>query len=98
MATRARRQGQQPAISYRITDSTNISKVTMKKLLAHVNTKIELSCYLGRKTLEKGQLNGKRVVVAWSDKCQASHQDMTYIQSAQEEADTKLILHAIDAT
>ena len=45
MATRARRLGQQPAIAYRITDSTNIFKVPMKKLLSHVNTKMELSRY-----------------------------------------------------
>ena len=32
MATRARMQGQQPAIAYRITDSTSIFKVPMKKL------------------------------------------------------------------
>ena len=49
MATRTRRQGQQPAIAYRISDSTNISNATMKKLLSHVNTKMELSCYLARK-------------------------------------------------
>ena len=85
MATRARRQGQQPAIAYRISDSTNISNATMKKLLSHVKTKRELSCYLARRTLEHGQFRGKRVVVAWSNQC-------------QEEADTKIILHAIDAT
>ena len=48
-ATRARRQGQQPVITYHIADSTNISKVPMKKLLSHVNTKMELSCYLAIK-------------------------------------------------
>ncbi|KAK3754688.1 hypothetical protein QZH41_015388, partial [Actinostola sp. cb2023] len=35
MATRVRRQGGQPPISYHITDSTNISRVPMKKLLSH---------------------------------------------------------------
>ena len=100
MATHAKRLGQRPAISYRITDSTNISKVTMKKLLAHVNTKMELSSYLARKTLEQGQPRGKRVIVAWSNQCQASHQEMymSHLSSDQEEADTKLILHALDAT
>ena len=97
MATRTRRQGQQPAIAYRISDSTNISNATMKKLLSHVNTKMELSCCLARKTLEHGQLRG---VVNVSNQCQASHQDtcMSHLHSEQEEADTKIILHAIDAT
>ena len=97
MATRAKRQGQRPAISYRITDSTNIFKVTMKKLLAHVNTKMELSSYLARKTLEQGQSREKRVI-AWSNQCQASHQEMSHLSNDQEETDTKLILHALDAT
>ena len=97
MATRAKRQGQRPAISYRITDSTNISKVTMEKLLAHVDTKMELSSYLARKTIEQGQSRGKRVI-AWSNQCQASRQEMSHLSSDQEEADTKLILHALDAT
>lgn len=73
MATRVRRQGQQPAIAYPITDSTNISKVRMERLLSTLNTKMELSCYLAKKTLEPGQLCVKRVVVAWSNQCKASH-------------------------
>lgn len=92
MATRARRQGQRPAIPCRITDSTNISKVTMKKLLAHVKTKMELTSYLARKTLEQGQRSGKGVTVAWSNQCQASDPDISHLPSDQE-ADTKLILH-----
>lgn len=98
MATRTRRQGGQPAISYHITDTTNISKVPMKKLLSHVHTKMELSTYLAQKTLENGRQKGRCVVVAWSNQCQGSHQDMSHIQSEQEEADTKLLLHAVDAT
>ena len=37
-ATRVRRQGDQHPVYYRITDSTHISKVTMKSLLSHENT------------------------------------------------------------
>ena len=70
----------------------------MKKLLAHVNTKKELTEYLASKTLEKGRRDGVRVVVSWSNKCRATHKEMSYLESDQEEADTKLLLHAIDAT
>ena len=72
----------------------------MKRLLAHVNTKNELTEYLARKTLEKGRQDGLRVVVVWSSSCRASHRDMAYLDNNQEEADTKLLLHAtcINAT
>ena len=36
MPTRARRQGGQQPVGYHITDSTNIAKVPMKRLLSHV--------------------------------------------------------------
>ena len=70
----------------------------MKRLLAHVSTKDELTQYLAGKTLEKGRQNGLQVVVAWSSKCRATHKDMAYLDSDQEEADTKILLHAVDAT
>lgn len=97
-ATRKTRQGGQDPIYYKITDTTHIAKVPMKRLLSHVNTKMELTQYLARKTLEKGHESGKDVVVAWSNKCKATHKDMAYLESNQEEADTKLLLHAVDAT
>ena len=59
---------------------------------------MELSCYLAKKTLSRGQLCGKRIVVPWSNQCKASHQDISHLHSDQKEADTKQILNAIDAT
>ena len=75
-----------------------LMQVPMKRLLAHVSTKDELTQYLASKTLEKGRQNGLHVVVAWSSKCRATHKDMAYLDSDQEEADTKILLHAVDAT
>ena len=97
-ATRVSRQGGQYPIYYKITDTTHIAKVPMKRLLSHVNTKVELTQFLARKTLEKGSHIGKDVVVAWGNQCKAAHKDVAYLESSQEEADTKLLLHAIDAT
>ncbi|CAH3139226.1 unnamed protein product [Porites lobata] len=103
-ATREFRQRGLEPISYKITDTTQISnepflmQVPMKRLLAHVSTKDELTQYLASKTLEKGRQNGLHVVVAWSSKCRATHQDMAYLDSDQEEADTKILLHTVDAT
>ena len=70
----------------------------MKRLLVHVNTKKELTEYLAIKTLGKGSEEGSRVTVAWDSKCKGTHRDMQYLDSNQEEADTKLLLHAVDAT
>ena len=85
-------------VYYKITDGTHISKTPMKKLLAHVKTKAELTEYLASKTLKKGSQSGKCVVVAWSCCCEATHMDASHLASNHEEADTKLLLHAVDAT
>ena len=98
LATRARRQGGQQPIAYRITDATNIAKVPMKRLLSHTNTKMELASYLSLKITNSAQTNGRRVVAAWESQCKATYKDMSYLVSNQEEADTKLLLHALDAT
>ena len=47
----------------------------MKRLLSHVKTKVELTQFLARKTLEKGSHNGKVVVVALGSQCKATHKD-----------------------
>ena len=47
--------------------------------------------------LDDASSNGRHVVVAWGTRCKASFSDKTYMSSEQEEADTKLLLHAKDA-
>ena len=97
-ATRRKRQGNQHPVYYRITPSTHIAKVTMKKLLSHANTKNELAEYLAQKTVEHAERNGTRMVVAYGCECKGNKKDMSYLKSDQEEADTKIVLHALDAT
>ena len=70
----------------------------MKKLLAHEKTKGVLTEYPASKTLEKGRQSGKGVVVAWSCSCEATNMDASHLASNHEEADTKILLHAVDAT
>ena len=60
-------------------------QVLMKRLLAYVGTKDELTQYLASKTLEKGRQNGLHVVVAWSSKCRATHKDMAYLDSERRQ-------------
>ena len=38
------------------------------------------------------------MVVVWGNECKATHTDLRNLESNQEEADTKIILHAADAT
>ena len=40
---------------------------------------------------------GMKLVVAWGSTCEATNRGITHIKSSQEEADTKIILHALDA-
>ena len=39
-----------------------------------------------------------RVVVAWGRTCRATHQDVDHLHGDLEEADTKMLLHALKAT
>ena len=72
-------------VYYKITDGTHIRKTPMKKLLAHVKTKAELTEYLASKTLEKGRQSGKCVVMAWSCRCEATHMDASHLASNHEQ-------------
>ena len=71
----------------------------MKKLLSHTKTKMELTTYLADKVITHFSRQGGRwFVVAYGSECKATHKDVQNLQSNQEEADTKIILHAADAT
>ena len=84
-------------IAYHITDSTKIESVTMRKLLSHTSTKDALTCYIAEKMLQYAERHEKSVIVAWRNHAKGSIRDVTYLASTQEEADTKVIWHAIDA-
>ena len=70
----------------------------MKRLLSHTRTKMELTIYLSEKTIQHAADHGRRFVVAWGRTCAATHKDVAHLQSIQEETDTKMMLHALDAT
>ena len=86
-ATWVSRQGGQDSIYYKITDTTHIAKVLMKRLLSHVSTKMELSTqFLAKKTLQKGSHSGKDVVVAWGSQCKAILKEFTTNLPATEKS------------
>ena len=70
----------------------------MRRLLSHSKTKNELSNYLAEKFLDHAMKTNLRVFVAWGCQFRATHQNVNHLRSDQEEADTKMLLPALDAT
>ena len=98
MNTRVKRQGGQEPVYFHITDTTKIANVPLNKLLSHTKTKLEFTTYLAQKIMKQAKETQKRLVVSWRCLCKGTHRNMDYLNGDQEEADTKMILHAIDAT
>jgi hypothetical protein len=95
--TRSRRLlGEEPC-QFKIGDNTNIANISMKKFLSHIRTKDALTDYLAHKLLENARKTGQKLVVAWRDQASGTHFDADILSSTQEEADTKIILHSINA-
>jgi len=67
----------------------------LKKLLSHTKTKAELTALLAKKVKECGQALRRQLVVALGKECEATFKDMGHLQSDHEEADTRIIFHAL---
>ena len=65
----------------------------MRKLLSHEKTKDELTTFLAEYLITYGKKHKKNFIVSWQEKSAATHTDVTMLESSQEEADTKIILH-----
>ena len=62
-ATREKRQGGKDPVYYKITDSTKISKLPMKRLLSHSKTKMELTAFLAEKAISHfSEQHGSRLI------------------------------------
>ena len=87
-------------VRYHIMDSTSLKNITLKQLLSHSLTKHELTVYFSDKLLRYSSRteNMFQVIVAYSNKCKSHFSDVTHLKSTHEEADTKIILLAVDAT
>lgn len=96
---RRKRAGKAMPVEYKITDSTNIQKVTMRSLLSHDKNKDELTAYLAKKTILHAQKIKQKLIVSWRNEARSSDEnDVKELQSTQEEADTKIILHSLYAS
>jgi len=56
-----------------------------------------LTDYLTHQILQHAKTTSKNYVVAWRDEAAATHCSGDFLSSIQEEADTKIILHALNA-
>ena len=97
-STRKRRQGGKEPTAYRISGNMNIRNITMKKLLSHVATKHELTCFFSQKIIKYSERHELSVVVLYASKCESSFKDVSHLWNNHEEAETKMILSAKDAT
>ena len=97
-AARERRTGAQTPVSYKVYDNTPITKVSMKKFLSHSSTKDQLTSYLAQKVKEEYTNSQQVVIISYKETVVSNGLDVDHLQSSHEEADTKLFLHARDAT
>ena len=85
-------------VKYRISDVTNISNISLKQLLSHIDTKQDLTIYLSNHTVEALEEINKRYVVTVDTISRTNieqfPEDMR--QHDHEEADTLLVLHCWD--
>lgn len=93
-AIRDHRQSSVGRTQYRILPTTNISNTALRKLLSHEKTKDELTKYLSEYFIKHGTEYKRKFVVSFQGKPAATHTDVTVLETTQEEADTKILLHA----
>ena len=90
-ATRSKRQGTEEPIYY---TTSRIELISLK--FSYLEA--ELTAFLAQKVMKRGEATGKQIIVAWATECKATQNDVWHLQSNHKEADTKIILHALDAT
>ena len=94
-----KRAGKTTPVEFKITDSTNITNISMRTLLSHSKTKDELTAYLSDKALVFAQKMERKLVARWRNEARtAEGKDVTDLKSTHEEADTKIIFHCLCAS
>ena len=97
--THQKRTGTSRAVVYKITVDAVIYKITMKDLLSCSQNKERLSTFLAAQLIECKKDSQTTYVVTSKGDCMASNSlPIQHLRSEQEEADTRMLLHALDAT
>ena len=98
-AMRRKRAGKTTPVEFKISDSTNITNISMRTLLSHSKTKDELTAYISEKAIVFAQKMKRNLVTSWRNEAKtAEGVDVTALKSTHEEADTKIILHCLYAS
>ena len=99
--TRTKRAVTTQPVKFIIQDSMNIRNVTMKPLLSHVDTKSQLTEYLGKRLLEHFAMSEQGLVVVFGITTYTNKDNIVnkkLLTHSHEEADTQIPLHVIDVT
>ena len=96
--TRQFRQGSSRPMVYHISDDAVIGRTTLKQLLSSNINKASLAIYIASHILQCNTDSRKNYVVTSEGECKSNKLSVEHLSSTQEEADTRMILHAIDAT
>ena len=97
--TRQKRTGTSRAVVYKITVDAVIDKIMIKDLLSCSQNKETLAIFLAAQLIECKKDSQTTYVVTSKGDCVASNiLPIQHLRSEQEEADTRMLLHALDAT
>ena len=96
-ATREKRQGGKPPTKYHVEDNTPVGKVSAKQFLSSTSTKDEVTVYLAKRARHHFPKNFKVFIVTSRQDVHPNCLDAQHLHSSQEEADTRIILHSLDA-
>ena len=96
--TRRKRTGKKN-FQYKVDDNTSLEKVQLKDFLSHVETKRELTIYLSNYISVVFEAAKMQYCVVYETFCKTNIRNFNQelLEHDQEEADTLLILHSIDA-
>ena len=97
--TRSKRTGNLP-VHYRVLEETQIGHLDTKQFLSSIKTKNELTVYLGQKLASVMTSKPVDYVAVYKQTCLTNLQDLNLLlmNHNQEEADTSIVLYAIDVT
>ena len=86
------------AVRYKVTDITNVEHLTTKQFLANIETKNDLMMCLAEKV--ETYLNNLDYVVGYGNTCITNMMNLkeTLFGYNEEEADTVIVLHALDVS
>jgi len=96
--TRNLRLGDHRSLAYNISDEAIIEKVMLRQLLNNQDNKQRLTLYLASHILKDRKESEKIYVTTLSEECKSNKLILDHLNSTQEEADTRMLLHALDAS